>query len=77
MFCTVYMLCLCKHGMSALLSLHQDVDGEGPPEGTIASLTMGLIGAEDLILISRTYKSLVRQTRILYGLGALWWACCC
>lgn len=48
-----------------------------PPEGNIASLTMGSIGVEDLVLISCTYKSLVRQTQILYGLGVPWWACCC
>lgn len=51
-FLTVCMVCLCKHDISASLSLHQYIDAGGPPEGGIVCLTMALLGGEDPVLIS-------------------------
>ena len=47
-------------------------DCGGPPEGSVAYLTVGLLGGKDPVLIScRNF-----HTRIPRGLGALWWAPC-
>lgn len=48
------MLCLCEPDISASLSLHQYVDGGGPPEGSVVCLTVWLLGVEDPVLISCT-----------------------
>lgn len=77
MFWTLYTVRLCKHDICASLSLQQNTDGRGPPEGSTECLTVGSIGADDPVLISYAVQSPARRTWIPYGLGALWWAYCC
>lgn len=67
-----FWLCKCyvfaSSDISAPLSLHQYLDGRGPPEGGVVCLTAGLLDGEDPALINSTNLLQGRQG-LLMGLA--------